>query len=137
MTDLDGRVLFSPDWGVYDLAVGSTFTSVFGGVADREKLQLFRPIPSGTATNVSCDDSLMKAYSAVTDLNTRAKPVNVDELTPEITNILSKYPNDWLIRSELPKVAAPGLKTSLNEQLRAIIERSPDTEAIIQRVLGH
>ena len=78
----------------------------------------------------------MKAYSAVADLNTRVKPVNVDELAPELTNILSKYPNDWLIRSELLKAAAPGLKTSLNEQLRAIIKRSPDTEAIIQRILG-
>ena len=137
VTDLEGQVLFSPDWGVYDLAVGSTIASVFGGVADREKLQLFRPTPSGTATNLRVDENLMKAYSAVADLNTRAKPVDVDELAPELTNILSKYPNDWLIRSELLKAAAPGLKTSLNEQLRAIIERSPDTEAIIQRVLHH
>jgi hypothetical protein len=79
----------------------------------------------------------MTAYSAVADLNARATPVDVDELAPELTNILSKYPNDWLIRSELLKAATPGLKTSLNEQLRAIIERSPDTEAIIQRVLDH
>ena len=106
-------------------------------MADKEKLQLFRPTPSGAATNVSRDENLMKAYSAVADLNTRAKPVDVDELPPELTNILSKYPNDWLIRSELLKAAAPGLKTLLNEQLRAISERSPDTEAIIHRVLQH
>jgi phenylalanine-4-hydroxylase len=129
VTDLDGRVLFSPDWGVYDLAVGSTITSVFGGVADREKRQLFRPTPSGTATNLSHDENLMKAYSAVADLQTRATPVDVAELTPEITNLLSQYPNDWLIRSELLNVAAPCLKASLHEQLRAIAE-------MIRRVLG-
>ena len=137
VTDLDGRVLFSPDWGVYDLAVGSTIRSVFGGVADREKLQLFRPIPNGTVKTAAHDEDLMKAYSAVADLNTQAKPVDVDALAPEITNTLCKYPNDWLIRSELLKVAAPGLKTSLDEQLRDIAKRSPDTEAIIQRVLDH
>ena len=136
VTDLDGRVLFSPDWGVYDLAVGSTITSVFGGVADREKRQLFRPTPSGTATNLSHDENLMKAYSAVADLNARATPVDVDELAPELTNILSKYPNDWLIRSELLNVAAPCLKASLHEQLRAIVDRSPDSEEMIRRVLG-
>lgn len=136
VTDLDGRVLFSPDWGVYDLAVGSTITSVFGGVADREKRQLFRPTPSGTATNLSHDENLMKAYSAVADLNTRATPVDVAELTPEITNLLSQYPNDWLIRSELLNVAAPCLKASLHEQLRAIVDRSPDSEEMIRRVLG-
>jgi phenylalanine-4-hydroxylase len=136
VTDLDGRVLFSPDWGVYDLAVGSTITSVFGGVADREKRQLFRPTPSGTATNLSHDENLMKAYSAVADLNTRATPVDVAELTPEITNLLSQYPNDWLIRSELLNVAAPCLKASLHEQLRAIVDRSPDSAEMIRRVLG-
>ena len=136
VTDLEGRVLFSPDWGVYDLAVGSTITSVFGGVADREKRQLFRPTPSGTATNLSHDENLMKAYSAVADLNTRATPVDVAELTPEITNLLSQYPNDWLIRSELLNVAAPCLKASLHEQLRAIVDRSPDSEEMIRRVLG-
>jgi phenylalanine-4-hydroxylase len=136
VTDLDGRVLFSPDWGVYDLAVGSTITSVFGGVADREKRQLFRPTPSGTATNLSHDENLMKAYSAVADLNTRVTPVDVAELTPEITNLLSQYPNDWLIRSELLNVAAPCLKASLHEQLRAIVDRSPDSAEMIRRVLG-
>ena len=136
VTDLDGRVLFSPDWGVYDLAVGSTITSVLGGVADREKRQLFRPTPSGTATNLSHDENLMKAYSAVADLHTRATPVDVAELTPEITNLLSQYPNDWLIRSELLNVAAPCLKASLHEQLRAIVDRSPDSEEMIRRVLG-
>ena len=136
VTDLEGRILFSPDWGVYDLAVGATITSVFGGVADREKRQLFRPTPSGTATNLSHDENLMKAYSAVADLNTRATPVDVAELTPEITNLLSQYPNDWLIRSELLNVAAPCLKASLHEQLRAIVDRSPDSEEMIRRVLG-
>jgi phenylalanine-4-hydroxylase len=136
VTDLDGRVLFSPDWGVYDLAVGATITSVFGGVADREKRQLFRPTPSGTATNLSHDENLMKAYSAVADLHTRATPVDVAELTPEITNLLSQYPNDWLIRSELLNVAAPCLKASLHEQLRAIVDRSPDSAEMIRRVLG-
>ncbi len=137
VNDLDGRVLFSPDWGVYDLAVGSTITSVFGGVADREKLQLFRPIQSGTATNLSHDENLMRAYSAVADLNKRSKPIEINELTPEIKNTLSQYPDDWLIRSELLNVAAPCLKASLHEQLRDIVARSRDSAEMIRRVLDH
>jgi len=31
----DGQTLFEPSWGAYDMAVGSTVTSVFGGPADR------------------------------------------------------------------------------------------------------
>ena len=136
VTDLDGQVLFSPDWGVYDLAVGSTIKSVFGGVADREKLQLFGPTPSSTVANVSQDERLMKAYSAVADLNAEAEVVDVNELAPEIANMLGQHPDDWLIRTELLKVAAPGLKAALRSQLLEIIDRTPNTEAVIRRVLS-
>lgn len=34
VTDGNGRVLFDPTWGTYDLAVGSLIISVSGGVAD-------------------------------------------------------------------------------------------------------
>ena len=136
VTDLDGQVLFSPDWGVYDLAVGSTIKSVFGGVADREKLQLFRPTPSSTVANVSQDERLMNAYSAVADLNAEAEVVDVNELAPEIANMLGQHPDDWLIRTELLKVAAPGLKAALRSQLLEIIDRTPNTEAVIRRVLS-
>ena len=136
VTDLDGQVLFSPDWGVYDLAVGSTIKSVFGGVADREKLQLFRPTPSSTVANVSQDERLMNAYIAVADLNAEAEVVDVNELAPKIANMLGQHPDDWLIRTELLKVAAPGLKAALRSQLLEIIDRTPNTETVIRRVLS-
>lgn len=31
-----GKILFEPAWGIYDLAIGNTVTSVFGGPADRK-----------------------------------------------------------------------------------------------------
>jgi len=30
------RVLFNPDWGTYDMAVGERITSVFNGAADKD-----------------------------------------------------------------------------------------------------
>lgn len=46
VVDLQGRVLFDPAWGPYDLAIGSSISSVYGGVADKGKLQLYKPTPS-------------------------------------------------------------------------------------------
>lgn len=43
VTDLSGRVLFSSEWGIYDMAVGAEIVSVFGGVADREAMPLYQP----------------------------------------------------------------------------------------------
>src|SRR5690606_3599184 len=33
--EFQGRVLFAPEWGTFDMAMGSRVTSVFGGPADR------------------------------------------------------------------------------------------------------
>ena len=45
VTSLEGRKLFAPDWGRYDMAVGGRIRSVFGGVADRERYRLYKPLP--------------------------------------------------------------------------------------------
>ena len=62
--------------------------------------------------------------------------VDVNELAPEIANMLDQHPDDWLIRTELLKVAAPALKAALRSQLLEIIDRTPNTEAVIRRVLS-
>ncbi|MFN2328814.1 MAG: amino acid hydroxylase, partial [Chromatocurvus sp.] len=41
VTTLEGRVLFEPSWGPYDMIVGARVTSVFGGTADREAFRLY------------------------------------------------------------------------------------------------
>jgi phenylalanine-4-hydroxylase len=41
VTTLDGRTLFEPGWGRYDMVVGARVTSVFGGTADREAFRLY------------------------------------------------------------------------------------------------
>ena len=40
VTDVAGRVLFDPSWGCYDMAVGASISSVFGGAADRSRYSL-------------------------------------------------------------------------------------------------
>ena len=69
VTDLQGRVLFEPAWGVYDMAVGSAIDSVYGGVADRETLQLHKPTPATDTIRVAQDRTLMDLYARVALLN--------------------------------------------------------------------
>jgi phenylalanine-4-hydroxylase len=45
VTDELGHVVFQPEWGVYDMAVGEKITSVFCGAADKETFEVigYRP----------------------------------------------------------------------------------------------
>ena len=123
VTDLGRRVLFEPAWGVYDLAVGSAIDSVYGGVADREKLQLYKPTPSTATPSHGEDAALMDCYRVVADLSGSSPDQDQQQ---QLQAMLANYPNEWLLRTEMLKIAHPALKQQLLTELAAIGQQSPE-----------
>jgi phenylalanine-4-hydroxylase len=135
VTDLCGRVLFDPAWGSYDLAVGSAVTSVYGGVADREKLQLHKPT-SGTQTLQSeQNEKLMSAYRQTALLNSAGHEENSAEIYNSLLATLAAYPNEWLLRVEMLKGADKELAPRLESELLAIAQREEKLLPLIQMAL--
>lgn len=99
VTDLAGRVLFQPDWGQYDMAVGARISSVFGGTADRDRFRLYEAASSGTPPPVPRDAQLMALYQQIADLARATAPdgKEVDALMVQ----LQDYPREWLLQVEL------------------------------------
>ena len=44
VSDKNGAILFQPEWGVYDMAVGERIVSVFNGAADKDAFEVLIPI---------------------------------------------------------------------------------------------
>lgn len=117
VTTLDGRVLFEPAWGRYDMAVGSAITSVSGGVADRERYQLYKAPPPRTGA-VPCEDDpeLMAAYDQVA----AGKAMDASR----VEDLLSAYPDEWLLRVELLRQHGEALSPPLVQRVVAELESS-------------
>ena len=123
VTDLQGQLLFVPDWGVYDLAVGSSIDSVYGGVADREKLQLYKPTPRTETIRVGHDETLMDYYALVDRLR-RDQACSDDPAAGDaLLAALADYPDEWLLRTEMLTIADEELHQRLVAELRALGER--------------
>ena len=123
VTDLQGQLLFVPDWGVYDLAVGSSIDSVYGGVADREKLQLYKPTPRTETIRVGHDETLMDYYALVDRLR-RDQACSDDPAAGDaLVAALADYPDEWLLRTEMLTIADEKLHQRLVAELRALGER--------------
>jgi phenylalanine-4-hydroxylase len=136
VTDLYGRVLFDPAWGPYDLAVGSAVTSVYGGVADREKLQLYKPTPSTQTLQVEQDEQLMSAYRQA-ELLSRTEPMeNAQEIHDSLMAALDDFPEEWLLRVELLNAADEELTARLQKELAAIGARNEKLQPLTQMALG-
>ena len=133
--DLNGTVLFSPEWGTYDLAVGSTITSVYGGVADREKLQLFEPVTRSQTIKATQDEGLMNAYGVVDQLRYSRKKIGAGELPDVVEKALRNHADEWLIRTELLDVVNSELHSALEMQLHDIADRRPEAATGINMAL--
>ncbi|RLQ23176.1 aromatic amino acid hydroxylase [Seongchinamella sediminis] len=130
--DLDGRILFDPAWGTYDLAVGAAIDSVYGGVADREKLQLYKPTPATTTPAGQEDEALMACYRSVAEL--RGKQPD-DSQMQQLHAMLFTYPDEWLLRAEMLEIADPALKQQLLAELASLGERSAQLSRLTALVL--
>ena len=135
VTDLQENTLFEPSWGPYDMAVGSAISSVCGGVADREKLQLYKPTPQTQTIQVKQDEALMSAYARVNAL----APADVQpthEQLAELQEMLQAYPLEWLLRIELLRIADGPLRQQAVKELERFAANDHEVGPLITRVLS-
>ncbi|MCX7978699.1 MAG: phenylalanine 4-monooxygenase, partial [Bdellovibrionaceae bacterium] len=137
-----GRVLFEPSWGQFDMALGSSIPSVFGGAADREA---FGEIDDFVAKRVpkpkysALELERHKLYQKVRDL--RENGVKGDNLKKAIEEVLEslqeKFPEDWLLRLELYELSISRLgqiplTKLLWDELMLISRRDPKSADVIR-----
>ncbi len=122
VTNLAGEVLYRPEWGRLDMAVGARIDSVYGGTADREAYQLYEPLPSTTAAVATTDSGLMDLYQRV-DRIARGEAGLAGADLEALRQGLAEHPREWLLRVELQRVAstAPEFLT-LRRQAAADLE---------------
>ncbi len=104
------QVLFDPAWGEYDMAVGSTLPTVYGGAADREaygELEAFavKHVPPVTLT--AQEEALVGLYATIRELRQcqAAEEILHDEI-PVILDALERaHPDDWLLPLEIYELA--------------------------------
>ncbi|WAI28010.1 MAG: aromatic amino acid hydroxylase [Bacillus paranthracis] len=96
------RVLFDASWGSFDMAVGSTITSVFPGAADAAAFfpmdEEIQEIPAPLVLN-----ELERMYQTVRDIRNEGilHDAHIEQLVA-IQEVLNKlYPKEWLLRLEI------------------------------------
>ncbi|MBP9673670.1 MAG: aromatic amino acid hydroxylase [Bacteriovoracaceae bacterium] len=106
---LGEKVLFEPAWGLYDMAVGSSIPSVFGGAADRDAYGDIKDfIVSRVQMKVlnSEDKKLEILYAEVRRMREKKQVLSAQRLE-EISQILQKeYSQDWLLSLEILELSS-------------------------------
>jgi phenylalanine-4-hydroxylase len=101
----EGKTLFDPSWGEYDLILGEKVVSVFGGTADKEAYGEFEDFVAKKIPAKKYSDqqqNLFKLYQQVRDLRKNIMSQNnIENSLLEILKELKNHPHDWLLKLEI------------------------------------
>lgn len=133
------RILFSPEWGTFDMACGARVVSVFGGAADRGAylnatggFGQKQPRPKTNLTEAN--KGLIPLYQSVRAWR-ESKAVDPKKIEDLIAQLDSSYPDDWLLRLELLEFKGPW-QTALRQRLEKLSKQHPECSELISRGLA-
>ncbi|ALM48632.1 phenylalanine 4-monooxygenase [Flavobacterium psychrophilum] len=130
-------VLFQPEWGIYDMAVGKKVVSAFSGPADVNSFDMITHVPSSktikAVKSVERED-LEDLYRNVRNIReVKEANQNLEEI---FTLLKEKHGNDWLLSVEIAELAHKNNNQELLQQvmlhLDAVKANRPEVAHLIE-----
>jgi phenylalanine-4-hydroxylase len=129
-------VLFHPEWGIYDMAVGKKITSAFSGPADVNSFDMITHVPSSTTIKPKFSESrneLEGLYESVREI--RENKVSNLTLNTIFNKVRTNHPNDWLLSVEIAELCKVADNNSLLEDvlnhLNGLKAKRPEVKKLI------
>lgn len=131
-------ILFHPDWGKYDMAVGKKIISAFSGPADVNSFDLITHVPSSEtikSKKTAEKTELEHLYQNVRNL----REGKTSELPLEtVFEIVSeKHPNDWLLSVEIAELLQKKANEILLQKVLSHLEKiKKNRPAVVHLISG-
>jgi phenylalanine-4-hydroxylase len=134
------KVLFHPDWGSYDLAIGEKIVSVFAGAADNELFYADLDEVASKPLEKEELSPLEQLYGKVRTIRENPSTNLQDDLLDVIEQLTNEFQEDWLLRIEVIEILEkqnllPEKQQVLKEQLEGIKQLHEEYPVLIERGL--
>ncbi|MCO6148260.1 aromatic amino acid hydroxylase [Flavobacterium sp. NRK1] len=98
-------VLFQPEWGIYDMAVGKKVVSAFSGPADVNSFDLVTHVPSSKTIKAQKSPEREELESLYLNIRNIREGKEANHNIAETFKILKeKHSNDWLLSVEIAEL---------------------------------
>nr|WP_121271271.1 aromatic amino acid hydroxylase [Pedobacter schmidteae] len=126
----NGNILFQPEWGIYDMAIGQKIVSVFNGAADKDAYEEIIHISDKQTHKVQYDDKtqqLHDIYKTVRQI--RENAAGYDQLPALFEELKSTHRHDWLAVMEILEILYhKQLYPDLEKEIRNYLQHKSATE---------
>jgi len=129
-------ILFQPEWGTYDMAVGKKAISAFSGPADVNSFDLISHVPTTKTIKTKHTaerDDLEVLYQTIR--NIRETKDTETSLAPIFDKLRTNHPKDWLLAVEITELLKdrdePQLLQEVMTYLNQLKEKRPEVAHLI------
>src|SRR5690554_5681841 len=132
-------VLFQPEWGIYDMAVGKKIVSAFSGPADVNSFDMMTHVPSTKtikAKKTTQREALEQLYDRIRKYREQQTEENLNVLLNEL---ITNHPQDWLLPLEMVELTQKENNPLYNNALKHLLtvkEQRPEIAHLITNGLN-
>ena len=130
VSDKNGAILFQPEWGVYDMAVGERIVSVFNGAADKDAFEVLIPISKQATRHHNYDSKTIALHGIYAKIRSIREGLDsLNELTELFITIKTQHPEDWLGALEILEILQhKNILPEIREELRMYLKAKASNE---------
>jgi phenylalanine-4-hydroxylase len=117
-------LLFQPEWGLYDMAVGKKVIAAFSGPADVNSFDMINHVASSHTIKQKKSperEELEKLYLSIR--NSRENKTATTTLKEAFASVSANHPKDWLLSIEIAELAKKEDNTDLVEKVLNHLEK--------------
>ena len=129
-------ILFKPEWGIYDMAVGKNIASAFSGPADYSSFNLITHVPSTQTIHSNKSKErivLEELYQQVRDY--REGHNKTISRTKVLEELIGNHPNDWLLSVELYELSQLDNEQELGKKILKHLESVKQNKPEVGRLI--
>lgn len=135
---LGDRILFSPEWGVFDMAVGAEINSVYAGVPDPWSYRADFKLSEEKTHKIDYDNhskELFTLYARVRAIREAKEGyADLEDIQQQLTE---NFAEDWLCSMEILEIVTdlgimPELKLRVELHLNQLAATKPDIKKLIE-----
>ena len=130
-------ILFQPEWGIYDMAVGKKVISAFSGPTDVNSFDLISHVPTSKtikAKHTAERDDLEVLYQTVR--NIRKTKDTETSLAPIFEKLQTNHPNDWLLAVEIIELLKDRHEPQLLQEVMNYLEKLKEKRTEVAHLIA-
>lgn len=98
-------MLFQPEWGTYDMAVGKKIVSAFSGPADIKSFDMITHIPSTKTIKSKKNNERVALENLYEKVRMHREQNSTEDLEVILSDLIQNHPQDWLLTLEIVELA--------------------------------